>query len=77
MHQGSLLYLALVDQMGMGLYPRRFWVGIVCVPREEANQPYLGTHSLQVVRVGAGPVVAYVLTPGLVPGGLEDREGEK
>ena len=77
MHQGSRPYLVLVDQMGMGLCPRQFWGGIVCVPREVASQPCPGTHILQVVRVGAEPGVAYVLTPALGPGGLEDREGEE
>ena len=76
MHQGSLPYLALVDQMGMGLYPRQFWEGIMCVPREVANRPCPGTHSLQGVQVGAEPGVAYVLIPELGPDGLEDHEGE-
>ena len=77
MHQGSLPCLVLEDQMGMGLCPKQFWGGIVCVPREVASQPCPRTRSLQVIRVGAGPRVAYVLTPGLVPGGLEDHEGEE
>ena len=77
MHQESLPYLALVDQMGMGLYPRQFWEGIVCVPRAAASQPCPGIHSLQGVQVGAALGVAYVLTPGLGPGGLEDRGGEE
>ena len=76
MHQGSQPYLALVDPVGMDLYPRQFWGGIVCVPREVASQPCPGTHSLQVVRVGAAPGVACKLTPVLVPGGLEDRVRE-
>ena len=76
MHQGSLPCLVLVDQMGMGLCPRQFWGGIVCVPRGVASQPCPGTHSLQGVQVGAKPGVAYVLTPGLGPGGSEDHEGE-
>ena len=77
MHQGSQPYLALVDQMGMGLYPRQFWGGIVCVPKEVANRPCPGTHSLQGVQVGAEPGVAYVLAPGLESGGLGDHEGEE
>ena len=68
--------LFLVDQMGMGLYPRQFWGGIVCVPREVASRPCPGTHSLQGVQVGAEPGVTYVLTPELEPGGLEDHAGE-
>ena len=62
--------------MGMGRCPRQFWVGIVCVPKEVASQPCPGTRSHQGVRVGAEPVVAYVLTPELGPDGLEDRVGE-
>ena len=77
MHQGSPPYLVLVDQMGMGLCPRQFWVGIEYVPREVASQPCPGTHSRQGVQVGAGPVVAYMLTPELGLGGLEDHEGEE
>ena len=77
MHQGSQPGLALVGQMGKGLYPSQFWGGIVYAPREVASQPCPGTHSLQVVRVGAEPGVAYMLTPGLVLGGLEGREGEE
>ena len=76
MHQGSPPCLVLVGQMGMGLCPRRFWEGIGCVPREVASRPCPGTHSLQGVQVGAEPGVAYMLTPELGPGGLEDREGE-
>ena len=75
MHQGNQPSLVWGGQMGMDRCPRRFWEGIVCVPREVANQPCPGTHSLQVVRVGADPGVAYMLTPELVPGGLEDHEG--
>ena len=63
--------------MGMGLYPRQFWVGIVCVPREVASQPCPGTRSLQGVQVGVEPVVAYVRAPGSVRDGLEDHEGEE
>ena len=77
MHQGNLPSLVLVDRMGMGLYPRQFWGGIVCVPREVASQPCPGTHSRQGVRVGAEPGVAYVLTPGLGPDGSEDHGGEE
>ena len=77
MHQGSLPCLVLVDQMGMGLCPRQFGGGTVCVPREVASRPCPGTHSLQGVQVGAGPGVAYALTPELGPGGLEDHEGEE
>ena len=77
MHQGSQPYLALVDQMGMGLYPRQFWGEIVCVPREVASRPCPGTHSLQEVQVGAEPGVAYMLTPESGPDGLEDRVGEE
>ena len=76
MHQGSLPYLGLVDQMGMGLCPRQFWGGIVCVPGGVASQPCPGTHSLQGVRVGAEPGVAYMLALGLGPDGLEDHGGE-
>ena len=77
MHQGNLPSLVSVDQMGMGLCPRQFWGGIVCVPRGVASRPCPGTHSLQGVQVGAGPGVAYMLTPGLGLGGLEDHEGEE
>ena len=77
MHQGSLPYLALVGQMGMGLYPRQFWEGIVCVPRGVASRPCPGTHSLQGVQVGAGPGVAYMLTLEWGPDGLEDHGGEE
>ena len=77
MHQGNQPSLVLVDQMGMGLCPRQFWGGIVCVSRGVANRPCPGTHSRQGVRVGAEPEVAYVLTPGLGPGSLEDRGGEE
>ena len=77
MHQGSLPCLALVDQMGMGLYPRQFWEGIECVPKEVVSRPCPGTHSLQVVQVGAASGVAYMLTPELGPGGLEDHGGEE
>ena len=77
MHQGNQPSLVLVDQMGMGLCPRQFWEGIVCVPKRVASWPCPGTRNLQVVRVGAEPVVAYVLTPELVPGGLEDHGGEE
>ena len=77
MHQESLPSLVLVDQMGMGLCPRQFWVGIGYVPRGVANRPCPGTHSLQGVQVGAELGVAYVLTPELGLGGLEDREGEE
>ena len=75
MHQGSPPCLVLVDQVGMGLCPRQFWGGIVCVPRGVANRPCPGTHSLQGVQVGAEPGVAYVLTPELGPDGLEDHVG--
>ena len=51
MHQGNRPFLVLVDQMGMGLCPRQFWEGIVCVPMEVANRPCPGTHSLQGVQV--------------------------
>ena len=77
MHQGSQPGLALVGQMGKGLYPSQFWGGIAYAPREAASQPCPGTHSLQGVQVGAGPVVAYMLTPELGLGGLEDHEGEE
>ena len=77
MHPESQPCLALVGQMGMDLYPRQFWGGIECVPKGVANQPCPGTHSLQVVRVGAAPRVAYMLTPELGPGGLEDHGGEE
>ena len=63
--------------MGMGLYPRPFWEGIVCVPRGVASQPCLGTRSRQGVRVVAEPGVAYVLTPELGRDGLEDHGGEE
>ena len=77
MHLGNLPSLVLVDQRGMGLYPRQFWGGIECVPMGAANRPCQGTHSLQGVRVGAEPGVVYMLTLGLGPGGLEDHEGEE
>ena len=76
MHQGNQPSLVLVDQMGMGLYPRQFWGEIGCVPRGVANRPYPETHSLQVVQVGAGPGVAYMLAPELGQDGLEDHKGE-
>ena len=66
----------MVDQMGMGLYLRQFWGGIVCVPMGVASRPYPGTHSLQGVRVEAVPVAAYMQAPGLGPGGWEGRVGE-
>ena len=77
MHQGSLPSLVWGGQMGMGLYPRQFWGGTECVPRGVASRPCPGTHSLQGVRVGAEPGDACVLTPVLVPGGLEDRVEEE
>ena len=77
MHQGNLPSLVWEGRMGMGLYPRQFWGGIGCVPREVASLPCPGTHSLQGVQVGAEPGVAYVLTPGLGLDGLEDHGGEK
>ena len=77
MHQGSPPYLVLVDQMGMGLCPRQSWEGTVCVPKEVASRPCPGTRSRRGVQVGAEPEVAYVLTPMLVPGGLQDHGGEE
>ena len=77
MHQGNQPSLVWEGRMGMGLYPRQFWGGILCVPREVASRPCPGTHSLQEVRVGAAPGVAYMLTPELGPDGLEDRVGEE
>ena len=77
MHRGSPPGLVLMDRVGMGLCPRQFWEGIECVPREVASQPCPGTHTLQVIQVGAAPGVAYVLTPELGPDGLEDHEGEE
>ena len=77
MHQESPPGLVVVGQAGMGLYPRGFWGGIVCVPREVASQPCPGTHSLQGVLVEAEPGAAYMLTLELGPGGLEDHVGEE
>ena len=77
MHQGSPPSLVLLDQMGMGLCPRQFWVGIGCVPRGVASQPCPGTHSLQGVQVVAAPGVAYMPTLEWGQGGWEDHEGEE
>ena len=77
MHQESQPSFVWEGQMGMGLYPRQFWGGTECVPRGVASRPCPRTHSLRGVRVGAEPGVAYVLTPELGLGGLEDREGEE
>ena len=62
MHQGSLPSLVLVDQVGMGLCPRQFWVGIGSVPRGVASRPCLGTRSLPGVQFEAEPGVACMLT---------------